>query len=198
MLRISNLIPFPQVTPFIMLVRRSLSNAGAKVVLYNIRSKYFTKYFVFIFSSKTLLYNVRTKKKRNTGINETDTDKSAEINLAHSVAKSKPVQSISRKKNKDAVHCVFTFQRVCLSTAVVRPFDSYGKAFRQLSKYLPTAVERQIVREINFICSPYIKQNSVFFDIRIRSFAIDAISNLHNRSIRSFTRLWSFPFFIEW
>ena len=70
-------------------MRRSLSNAGAKVVLYNIRSKYFTKYFVFIFSSKTLLYNVRTKEKRNTGINETDTDKSAEINLAHSVAKSK-------------------------------------------------------------------------------------------------------------
>ena len=49
LLRTSNLIPFPQVTSFIMFVRRSLSNAGAKVVDYYIRSKLFTDYFSFIF-----------------------------------------------------------------------------------------------------------------------------------------------------
>ena len=49
LLRISNLIPFPQVTSFIMLVRRSLSNVGAKVVDYYIYSKLFTNYFSFIF-----------------------------------------------------------------------------------------------------------------------------------------------------
>ena len=54
LLRTSNLIPFPQVTSFIMLVRRSLSNAGAKVVDYYIRSKLFTDYFSFIFSRQTL------------------------------------------------------------------------------------------------------------------------------------------------
>jgi len=54
LLRISNLIPFPQVTSFIMLVRRSLSNAGAKVVDYYIYSKLFTDYFSFIFSRQTL------------------------------------------------------------------------------------------------------------------------------------------------
>lgn len=54
LLRTSNLIPFPQVTSFIMLVRRSLSNAGAKVVDYYIRSKLFTNYFSFIFSRQAL------------------------------------------------------------------------------------------------------------------------------------------------
>ena len=54
LLRTSNLIPFPQVTSFIMLVRRSLSNAGAKVVDYYIRSKLFTDYFSFIFSRQAL------------------------------------------------------------------------------------------------------------------------------------------------
>jgi len=62
LLRTSNLIPFPQVTSFIMLVRRSLSNAGAKVVDYYIRSKLFIDYFSFIFLPETMLYNVRTKK----------------------------------------------------------------------------------------------------------------------------------------
>ena len=62
LLRTSNLIPFPQVTSFIMFVRRSLSNAGAKVVDYYIRSKLFTNYFSFIFLPETMLYNVRTKK----------------------------------------------------------------------------------------------------------------------------------------
>ena len=64
LLSIANLIPSPQVTSFIMLVRRSLSNAGAKVVLYNIRSKLFTNYFSFIFSRQTLYYNVRIKEKK--------------------------------------------------------------------------------------------------------------------------------------
>ena len=54
LLRTSNLIPFPQVTSFIMLVRRSLSNAGAKVVDYYIHSKLFTDYFSFIFSRQAL------------------------------------------------------------------------------------------------------------------------------------------------
>ena len=62
LLRTSNLIPFPQVTSFIILVRRSLLNAGAKVVLYNIQSKLFILYFSFIFPPEKLLYNVRTKK----------------------------------------------------------------------------------------------------------------------------------------
>ena len=145
MLRISNLIPFPQVTPFIISGAPFSLECGCKSSALQHTLQIFYQIFCIYFSSKTLLYNVRTKEKRNTGINETDTDKSAEINLAHSVAKSKPVQSIGRKKNKDAVHCVFIFQTVCLSTAVGRPFDSYGKAFRQLSKYLTTAVERQIV-----------------------------------------------------
>ena len=64
LLRTSNLIPFPQVTSFIMFVRRSLSNAGAKVVDYYIRSKLFTNYFSFIFLPETMLYNVRTKKEK--------------------------------------------------------------------------------------------------------------------------------------
>ncbi|KKB59177.1 hypothetical protein HMPREF1536_00716, partial [Parabacteroides gordonii MS-1 = DSM 23371] len=44
--------------------RRSLSNAGAKVVDYYIHSKLFTNYFLFIFSRQALYYNVRIKEKK--------------------------------------------------------------------------------------------------------------------------------------
>ena len=64
LLSIANLIPFTQVTSFIMLVRRSLSNAGAKVALYNIRSKLVTNYFSFIFSRQAMYYNVRVKESK--------------------------------------------------------------------------------------------------------------------------------------
>ena len=65
LLRTSNLIPFPQVTSFIMLVRRSLSNAGAKVVDYYIYSKLFTNYFSFFFNRRQcyIMYAQRRLKK---------------------------------------------------------------------------------------------------------------------------------------
>ena len=51
LLRISNLIPFPQVTSFIMLVRRSLSNAGANIETFacsfQIFQQLFSNYFHF-------------------------------------------------------------------------------------------------------------------------------------------------------
>ena len=62
LLRTSNLIPFHRLPLSSFLVCRSLLNAGAKVVLYNIHSKYFILYFSFIFPPEKLLYNVRTKK----------------------------------------------------------------------------------------------------------------------------------------
>ena len=64
LLSIANLIPSPQVTSFIMLVRRSLSNAGAKVEELLLRSKLFTNYFSFIFSRQAMYYNVRIKEKK--------------------------------------------------------------------------------------------------------------------------------------
>ena len=54
--------PFHRLPLSSILVCRSLLNAGAKVVLYNIQSKLFILYFSFIFPPEKLLYNVRTKK----------------------------------------------------------------------------------------------------------------------------------------
>jgi len=45
-------------------MRRSLSNAGAKVEELLLHSKYFHHYFSFIFSRQAMYYNVRVKEKK--------------------------------------------------------------------------------------------------------------------------------------